>query len=144
MANLAGRWSRSVIAAALVAWCGAAQAQDAVAARTLRAGTVLTAEDLRATGAAAKARAATLVGLETRRAIYAGRPVAAGDLGPPTIVRRNGLVTMLYRSGVLAIRVDGRALDSGGAGETVRVVNLASRQTVTGIVTGHGLVEVQR
>jgi flagella basal body P-ring formation protein FlgA len=144
MAHGAGPWTAMVAVAALAMWSGAAPAQDAIAARTLRAGIVLTDDDLRADGAAAEALAATLVGLETRRAIYAGRPVVEADLRPPTIVRRNAVVTMLYRDGALAISADGRALDSGGEGETVRVINLTSRQPVKGIVTGQGVVEVRQ
>lgn len=118
-------------------------AQSVVAARTLRAGTILAKEDLRASGDAAE-RLSALVGLETRRAIYAGRPVALADLGPPTLVHRNDVVVMVYATGALGIRTEGRALDSGGAGEVIRVVNLASRQPVQAVVTGVNRVEVGR
>ena len=141
-------------AAAGIAAPGVATAQEVLAARTLRAGTVLREVDLKLRGGAgAGARAgeqdaqgliAALVGLETRRAIYTGRPVVAGDLGPPTLVRRNAVVVMLYRSRGLGIRTEGRALESGGAGEVVRVINLTSRQPVLATVTGENQVEVRR
>lgn len=141
-----GTLRRAAALLALVLLCmpGPAPAQEAVATRTLRPGTVLSGADLRAAGAGAGARIAALVGLETRRAIYAGRPVLDADLGPPTVVRRNAVVTMVYRDGALAIRAEGRALDPGGAGERIRVINLASRQTVAALVTGPDQVEVQR
>ena len=149
------RPQRSLGAAALaaaLAWGAAAPlpAGEVVAARTLRPGTVLAEEDLRAHGEDAGApgrlseRISELVGLETRRAIYAGRPVAPADLGPPTLVRRNDVVVMLYADGGLGIRTEGRALDSGGAGEVVRVMNLSSRQPVRAVVTGVNRVEVRR
>lgn len=137
----------SVMALAVVSGPGLVEAQDAFATRTLRAGTVLTPADLRPAekdGAEMQARIATLVGLETRRAIYAGRPVLEADLGPPILVRRNAVVTMIYRDGALAIRAEGRALDPGGSDETVRVINLTSRQTVTARVLGQNQVEVRR
>ncbi|GMG83640.1 flagellar basal body P-ring formation chaperone FlgA [Paralimibaculum aggregatum] len=115
-----------------------AAAAEVVAARTLRPGVVLAAPDLRGPEATVQA----LVGLEVRRAIYAGRPVAPGDLGPQTLVRRNAIVQMLYASARLAIRTEGRALDGGGAGERIRVMNLASRQKVIAVVRGPGIVEV--
>lgn len=124
-----------------------AAAQEVLAARTLRVGTVLKAGDLTLpNGAEAGGREliAALVGLETRRAIYTGRPVLAADLGPPTLVRRNAVVVMLYTDGGLGIRTEGRALDSGGAGEVVRVINLASRRSVLATVTGENQVEVSR
>ena len=131
---------------------GMAPAQEVLAARTLRVGTVLREADLKlwdsgGTGSGernARDLIAALVGLETRRAIYTGRPVVAGDLGPPTLVRRNAVVVMLYRHRGLGIRTEGRALESGGAGEVVRVINLTSRQPVLATVTGVNQVEVHR
>lgn len=137
----------TVMAAGLAAMPGGVLAQDILAARTLRAGTVLTEGDLRLApghGDAARAGIAGLVGLETRRAIYSGRPVVAADLGPPTLVRRNSVVVMLYNSKGLGIRTEGRALDSGGAGEIVRVLNRDSRQSVLATVVGVNRVEVHR
>lgn len=121
-----------------------AQASDVLAAHTLRVGTVLDRTDLRlATGAPITA-ADAMVGLEVRRAIYTGHAVSRSDLGPPTLVRRNEIVVMHFRSGVLDIRAEGRALGRGGLGETVDIMNLASRQTVRAVVTGRGSVEVSR
>jgi flagella basal body P-ring formation protein FlgA len=117
------------------------------AARTLKAGTVLREADLRVQGttnAGASERISGFVGLETRRAIYVGRPVVAADLGPPTLVKRNSVVAMVYSDRGLGIRTEGRALESGGSGEVVRVINLTSRQSVLATVTGQNQVEVHR
>lgn len=136
-----------VLTVSLLSVAGAAAAQQVLAARTLRAGTVIAASDLvwPATDAgAARARVARLVGLETRRAVYAGRPLDEADLGPPVLVRRNSVVAMVYRDRGLGIRAEGRSLDSGGEGERVRVINLGSRQQVDAIVTGPDSVEVRR
>lgn len=122
---------------------GPTAAADVLAARTLRPGTVLAASDLRAEPGA-EDRLGALLGLEVRRAIYVDRPVRAGDLGPETLVRRNAIVTMLYRDRGLAIRTEGRALDAGGAGERIRVMNLASRQPVAAVVLGRDTVAVAR
>lgn len=124
-----------------------ALAQDVLAARTLRVGIVLREADLKPPKgefAATRELIAALVGLETRRAIYTGQPVVAADLGPPTLVRRNAVVAMLFSTGGLGIRTEGRALESGGAGEVVRIINLASRQTILATVTGENQVEVRR
>jgi len=122
-------------------------AQQVLATHTLRVGTVLVEGDLKAPGgddARRRELIAALVGLETRRAIYAGRPVVAADLGPPTLVRRNAVVVMLYSDRGLGIRTEGRALESGGAGEVVRVLNLTSRRSLLATVTGENQVEVHR
>ena len=139
-------WAGAMAGALALGLSAPLPAQDVVAARTLPAGTVLAEEDLAAKDDASGAsqQMSELVGLETRRAIYAGRPVSAADLGPPTLVRRNDVVLMLYSRGGLGIRTEGRALDSGGAGEVVRVMNLSSRQPVRAVVTGVNRVEVGR
>lgn len=123
-----------------------ARAQGVVALRTIPPGTILHTADLGPAGndAAALAERDAMVGLETRRAIYAGRRVVPDDLGPPTLVRRNDLVAMRFLSGRLEIRADGRALESGGVGEPIRVLNLDSRQTVTARVVASAQVEIRR
>lgn len=116
-----------------------------VAARALPARTVIAASDVTLTEGAtpgALERVEEAEGLETRVAIYARRPIRPGDLAPPALVERNQLVEMRYRSGRLSIAADGRALDRAGLGERVRVMNLDSRVSVTGVVSGPGQVEV--
>ncbi|MEM1343273.1 MAG: flagellar basal body P-ring formation chaperone FlgA [Pseudomonadota bacterium] len=114
---------------------------EMLAARTLRVGTILTAADLKATQNMADIDA--LIGLEVRRAIYAGRPITAADLGPPTLVRRNAIVSVRYVIGGLLLRTEGRALDNGGLGESVRVMNLDTRMTIQATVTGARSVQVR-
>lgn len=82
------------------------------------------------------------IGREARINIYPGRPLRAGDLQEPAVVDRNELVTLQYTNGGLLIITEGRSLDRAGLGERLRVQNLASRATVTGIVAGPGLVTV--
>lgn len=122
-----------------------AVAQMVVAAHTLRAQTVLTAADLTVAAGLVPGAAvdpADLLGQETRVAIYAGRPILASQVGPPALVDRNQLVTLVYRRGALTILAEGRALDRAGAGENLRVMNTGSRMTVTGRVTASGTVAV--
>jgi flagella basal body P-ring formation protein FlgA len=130
---------------AVLALVTPAMAESVVATRTLRAQTVigpddLTVVDARLPGALADPELA--LGLETRVAIYAGRPVMPGDLGAPTLVQRNQMVSLIYMAGGLAISTEGRALSRGSEGETVRVINLGSRTTVSGRVGSDGAVYV--
>ena len=129
----------------LLALSAPAAAESLVATRTIRAKTLIAPEDLTLVsveiqGALTDPDAA--VGLEARVAIYAGKPVRPGDLGPPTLVERNQLVTLVYLSGELAISTEGRALSRGSAGEEIRVMNLGSRNTVTGRIGPDGTVYV--
>jgi flagella basal body P-ring formation protein FlgA len=134
---------RLVLIFALLA--GPALAESVVATRTIRAQTVIAPEDLAMVDArlpGALDSPALAVGQEARVAIYAGRPVRAQDLGSPTLVDRNQLVTLIYQSGGLAISTEGRALARGSAGDVVRVMNLASRTTVSGRVGANGTILV--
>lgn len=132
--------------AALVLAAGPLAAETLVPTRTLRANQVIQPEDLATGGPAAPGAMVTdpveAVGMEARVTLYAGRPIPLASLAPPALVERNQIVTLLFRHGGLDIRAEGRALGRGAADEPVRVMNLASRTTVTGRVTGPGLVSV--
>lgn len=90
------------------------------------------------------AEIAAVVGREARVTLYPGRPILSDQVGSPALVERNQIVRMHYASGPLAIVTDGRTLDRAGVGELVRVMNLTSRQIVTGAVAADGSVEVGR
>jgi flagellar basal body P-ring formation protein FlgA len=124
---------------------GAVLAQSVQPVRAIRSRTVLAAEDLTLVeeavpGAVDAIEAA--VGREAKVALYPGRPILLAQIGTPALVERNALVRMSYVRGALRIQTEGRALDRAGVGESVRVMNLASRQTVTGTVAADGSIEV--
>jgi len=85
-----------------------------------------------------------LIGQEARVALYPGRPVRQGDVGPPTVVERNQVVPLIYQRGGLEIMTEGRSLERAGIGDYVRVMNLASRATVSGRVAASGQILVSQ
>lgn len=120
-------------------------AESLVAVRTLPAMTVIAPEDIMLVDAKipnALTEASPAIGRETKIAIYAGRPIRAADLSSPTVVERNGVVPLIYSEGPLNIRTEGRALARGTAGETIRIMNLSSRTTVSGRIGPDGSVYV--
>ena len=122
-----------------------AAADTVVAARLIRAMSVIGPDDLTlapgdAPGSAADP--AALIGLETRVMLYPGRPILAEQVGAPTLIERNEVVALIYAAGGLMIETEARALDRGGEGDSVRVMNLASKKTVTGRVRADGSVAV--
>ncbi|SFR00681.1 flagellar basal body P-ring formation chaperone FlgA [Poseidonocella sedimentorum] len=139
---------RRVLLSLLVSAFALPVAADTVhALRTIRPGEIVTAQDIglrpiESPGAAKNLR--DVVGLEARVALYAGRPVHPGDLGAPTVVDRNEVLLLHYREGGLAISTEGRALGRGGVGDVIRVMNLSSRTTVSGVVQDDGSVVIRR
>ncbi len=137
----------ALLALGLAALCpaAAAAADTLVAARTLRAQTLITAGDLQLLPGAtpgALADPAQAIGREARVVLYAGRPIRPSDLGAPALVDRNDRVVLAFETGGLAIRTEGRALGRAGAGEAVQVMNLGSKTVVTGLVLANGTVRV--
>lgn len=134
-----------VMLAVFLALANNGRAEVLVATRTLRAQSVISAEDV--TQAAGDVAGALLspdeaIGQETRVAIYAGRVIRIDDVGPPAIIERNQIVSLVYRHGTLSILADGRALGRGGVGDNLRAINLASRVTVSGRVAADGTLTV--
>ena len=82
------------------------------------------------------------IGFETKTTLYPGRPIRPEDIGPPALVDRNELVEIVYQTETLMIRTEGRALDRGAAGDRVRVMNLSSRTSITGVVSASGVILV--
>jgi len=116
-----------------------------IATRPIPSRTVLTAADVALRPSpfgGGLADPAEAIGMETRVALYAGRPIRAEDIGPPALVERNALVLLRYERGALVITAEGRALDRGALGDRIRVTNLSSRQTVVGRIAADGAVEV--
>ena len=122
-----------------------AMADSMVATHTIRAQTVLTAEDftlVEAEIAGALSDPASAIGFEALVTLYAGRPITAADLGAAAVVERNQTVSLVYRTGGLSILTEGRALDRGRPGDVIKVMNLASRTTVMGTIGADGSVAV--
>lgn len=82
------------------------------------------------------------IGQEARVALYAGRPIRAGDLSAPAIIERNQIIPLMYRNGGVAISTEGRALERAGAGDWIRVMNLSSRTSVTAQIQENGIAYV--
>lgn len=83
-----------------------------------------------------------IVGLEARVTLYPGRPILADHVGPAALIERNQPVVVFFKNGGLTIATDGRALSRGAEGDIVRVMNLSSRNTISGKVESDGSVTV--
>ena len=121
-------------AALIICLATSVHADTVVATRSLPPNSILTATDVGysdtdITGTATEISA--IIGMETRVALYAGRPIYMSDLGFPAVVNRNQIIPLIYDRGIVKIATEGRALDRAGPGEMIRVMNINSRSTVT-------------
>jgi flagellar basal body P-ring formation protein FlgA len=83
------------------------------------------------------------VGMQMRRPIRAGQPLRIADLAKPDLVQRDQPVTVIFQTAGLYLTTRGKALDNGTEGDIVSVLNIQSKRTVTGTVTGRGQVTIQ-
>jgi flagellar basal body P-ring formation protein FlgA len=83
------------------------------------------------------------LGMQVRRPMRAGQALKVADLAKPDLVQRDQGVTLIYQSSGLYLTTRGKALDSGTEGDVVNVLNLQSKRTVTGVVSGRGQVTIQ-
>ncbi|EJW09678.1 Flagellar basal-body P-ring formation protein FlgA [Rhodovulum sp. PH10] len=83
---------------------------------------------------------ARVIGLAARQTLRAGQSLRLADLTKPDLVKRDDTVTIVYRAPGLLLTTRGRALESGAEGDLVSAMNLQSKRTVQGVVTGTGQI----
>ncbi len=82
------------------------------------------------------------IGMIIKRQLASGAVINAGMLQAPILVRRGQNVTLLANTGGIQVRMQGKSMANGAAGERVRVRNTASRRIVEGEVTDNGEIRV--
>ena len=82
------------------------------------------------------------VGLAPRVSLQAGRPLRSADLTKPDLVQRNEAVTLVYEVPGITLTIRGRAMDGGGEGDVIGVLNEQSKRTVHGVIVGPGRVAI--
>jgi flagella basal body P-ring formation protein FlgA len=82
------------------------------------------------------------VGMQARKQLRAGQPLKSADLAKPDLVQRDQSVTLIYEAAGLYLTIRGKAVEGGTEGDVVNVLNLQSKRTVSGVVTGRGQVSI--
>jgi flagellar basal body P-ring formation protein FlgA len=85
----------------------------------------------------------SVIGMQARRQLGAGRALRVPDLAKPDLVTRDQNVTLIYQNAGLYLTVRGKAVDGGTEGDVVNVMNLQSKRVVTGTVIGRGQVAIE-
>ena len=122
--------------------------ETAVLARSLDRGELLKASDItverrpKAEAGADIAKLDRATGMQLRKAVRVGQVLRNSDFGRPDLVQRDQTVSIVYEAPGLYLTMRGKANDSGAEGDTVSVVNLASKRVVQGVVSGPGQVAI--
>ncbi len=126
-------------------------ADAVVATRRLTPGETIGAGDLRIGRIRASLlrdgalrRADQGLGMTVRHSIPAGQPVPTAELARPVMVARGATVMMQLETPGLALSGQAQALDAGGIGERIRVLNPSSRAVLEAEVIGPDRVRVSR
>jgi flagella basal body P-ring formation protein FlgA len=82
------------------------------------------------------------VGMQMRKGLRAGQALRTADLGKPDLVQKDGNVTLIYEAAGIYLTSRGKAVDSGTEGDTVTVLNLQSKRTISGTVVGRDQVAI--
>lgn len=136
------RW---LLTSFFVLHAGLLAAETVVPKQTIRAREIIQPEHLQYAAIDPKGALtdpADIIGKEARVALYPDRRIFARDLAPAALIDRNQVVSLVFVKGGLRIEMEGRALERGAVGAAIRVLNPASRMTVTGRILENGKVEV--
>lgn len=114
-----------------------------VARRDMKAGQIVTRDDIAVNRIAQDGRRRIdpanvddLIGKEIKRTVRAGQNITANDVQTQVMVAKGKVVTLNFSKGNIMLSAKGKALENGGLGDSVRVMNLQSKSVVQGTVTG--------
>lgn len=84
-----------------------------------------------------------VAGMVARRDLRSGQTLGLADFGPPALIRRGELVTVVLTRGKVKVTAKAVAAQDAPQGEMVTLVNPTSGAKLRGVATAPGLVVVQ-
>ena len=121
----------------------------AVAARPIMAGQPLTSSDFRfeeqelgSRGKNYLTDGTEIVGKTLSRPLAIGTPIQRSMLKTPDLLKAGAPVTLISRLNGVEVKMDGIALEAGGAGKIIRVRNTTSRKVLRGRIIDEFTVEI--
>lgn len=82
------------------------------------------------------------IGKIARKTLLPGKPILVSALGEPSLVKRGVPARLVFTSGMLTITAMGTPLESGTAGDFIKVRNSDSGIIVSGTVLADGRIQV--
>ena len=135
----------SLIILVALALATPALADSVFAQKTLRPKEVIASESVLIKDVDIRNAAQSLeevLGLELKRAVYAGQPILRSNLTPAALVERNEVVSATFSLNGLTIDTEARALERGSSGDIIRAMNLSSRASIRAEILPDGRLKV--
>jgi flagella basal body P-ring formation protein FlgA len=83
-----------------------------------------------------------LIGKAARRILRAGETVRAGDIAEPIVVHKGDLVTIALTTAGMQLTAQGKAVEDGAIGASIRVANTQSNRVLDAVVAGPNQVVI--
>lgn len=83
-----------------------------------------------------------IIGMTPKRHLRVEQPIRSADIQRPVLVEKGSLVTIILKKPGMTLTSQGRAMQNGADGETVRITNVKTSRTIEAIVIGSAMVTV--
>ena len=83
-----------------------------------------------------------IVGKKLRRSLRPGQSIGLRMVEEPPVIKRGEMITVVAESGLMRVSMKAQAREDGCLGDTIRVMNPASKKEFSGQVAGSSLVKV--
>lgn len=77
-----------------------------------------------------------VIGMTARRPLRVGAPVAAHDVSPAVVIKRDDIVEVTYEADGISLVLQGKAMAAAVIGEPLAVMNTASKKVIQAIAVG--------
>ena len=114
-----------------------------VYARNIQPSEIVQASDLQwsddaVAGFDAPARPDTVVGMAARVSLREGSAVAAHDLVPAKVIKRDQMISVDFADDGVSLSLSAKAMGDAAVGDTVQAMNLSSKKVIEAVATGPG------
>jgi len=110
---------------------------------SLNAGEVVRAEDLTwsreaVAGADAPRAPEAVIGMAARRPLREGEPVSVRDVAAPLVIKKDDMIAVSFAQGGLTLTLQAKAMGDASAGQSLSVLNPASKKIIEAVASGPG------
>ena len=85
---------------------------------------------------------ASIIGKTPIRAISPSRPIRTNEIAGISLVKKNALVQMRYKTDYMEITTTGQALADGARGDVIEIRNVTSKKTTRAVVADNNIVDI--